>query len=51
MPVMSPWLMVNVFLINNASGSGWAPLSDVQCETACFHDGQLGLAEPQGSAR
>lgn len=25
MPVMSPQLMVNVFLINNASGSGWAP--------------------------
>lgn len=25
MPVMSPRLMVNVFLINNASGSGWAP--------------------------
>lgn len=38
MPVMSPRLMVNVFLINNASGSGWAPCSDVQCDTACLHD-------------
>lgn len=44
MPVMSPRLMVNVFLINNASGSGWTPCSDVQCDTACFHDKQLGFS-------